>query len=189
MKSKSPTKIKTELRSIYSNVSCLFSMITNCAAEFKHGHMSIYDNECLDCSKTVTTEQIGDKMHYIMLDDHWLTLLEIAEHASISSEHVHTILHKQLGMRKLTARWCHVCWQSIKSTIDWRCHKSMLSCIGAILAALCNHQWNLDLPSYTQDETTANALDCHTGTSFKEGKNHSICRKGDGNSFFGIATG
>ena len=41
----------------------------------------------------------------IVINGHLLTLKKIAEAAGISDEQAHQILHEELGIRKLSARW------------------------------------------------------------------------------------
>ena len=55
----------------------------------------------------VTSQEMIDKIHDIVLNDRRLKVREIYETVNISVGHVWYILHECLGMRKLSARWVH----------------------------------------------------------------------------------
>ena len=53
----------------------------------------------------MTSQEMIDKIHDIVLNDRRLKVREISETVNISVERVWHILHEFLGMRKLSARW------------------------------------------------------------------------------------
>jgi len=53
----------------------------------------------------VTTPEIIDKIHELMLEDRRISAKSIAEQLGISREQVGSIIHKDLDMRKLSAKW------------------------------------------------------------------------------------
>lgn len=83
---------------------CAPSYATICrwVNEFKRGRTSVEDDPRSGRPKTVTTPDIVDKVHDIVLKDRRLKLSEIVK---ISKERVHFILTNELGMHKLSARW------------------------------------------------------------------------------------
>ncbi|KAF7286381.1 hypothetical protein GWI33_005674 [Rhynchophorus ferrugineus] len=70
--------------------------------------MSTEDGERSGRLKEVVTEEIIKKIHKIILNDHKLKLNEIADTLKISTECIHHIIHKYLGMRKFCAKWAQV---------------------------------------------------------------------------------
>jgi len=58
-----------------------------------------------DVQKSVTTTEIFKQVHDMLLDDLWMKVREIAETIGISKERVGYILHEELDMKKLCARW------------------------------------------------------------------------------------
>jgi histone-lysine N-methyltransferase SETMAR len=58
-----------------------------------------------DVQKSATTPEIIDQVHDMLLDDWRMKVREIAETVGISKECVGYILHEELDMRKLCARW------------------------------------------------------------------------------------
>jgi hypothetical protein len=58
-----------------------------------------------DVQKSVTTPEIFEQVHDMILDDLWMKVREIAETIGISKERVGYILHEELDMKKLCARW------------------------------------------------------------------------------------
>jgi len=57
----------------------------------------------------VTTSEIIDQIHELILEDHRISAKLIAEELSISGERVGSIIHEDLDMRKLSAKWVPKC--------------------------------------------------------------------------------
>ena len=55
--------------------------------------------------KSATTPEIIEQVHNMVLDDRWMKVHDIAETIGISKECVGYILHEELDMKKLCARW------------------------------------------------------------------------------------
>lgn len=68
--------------------------------KFRHGEMSTEDAELKRGrpKEAVTNENI-EKVHHVILNDHKVKLSDIADTVKITSEHVHHIIYKHLGMR------------------------------------------------------------------------------------------
>jgi histone-lysine N-methyltransferase SETMAR len=87
--------------------SSSFSTIKKWAAEFKRGCTSLEDDPCEGCPKSTTTSDLIEQVHDMVLDDRQMKAREIAEtiQVGISKEHVGYILHEELDMKKICARW------------------------------------------------------------------------------------
>ena len=59
--------------------------------------------------KTVTTPEIIDQIHELILKDMGISAKSIAEQLGISHERVGSIFHEDLGKRKLSAKWVPKC--------------------------------------------------------------------------------
>lgn len=101
----SPAAIKERLDKVYGTSAPSYSTVKNWVAELKRGRTTICDEERSGRPKTATTQELVDLVHQIVMDDRRLKVLEIAEAAGISGERVFHILHEDLGMKKLCARW------------------------------------------------------------------------------------
>lgn len=73
--------------------------------EFRCGRTSTKTIPSPGRPKEVTSKEIVNKIHDIVLEDCRVTITEIADIVKISTERIHNILHEHLGMRKLSARW------------------------------------------------------------------------------------
>jgi transposase len=100
-----PNEIHSKFLKVYEDSSPLISTIKKWAAEFKHGHASLEDDPREERPKSATTPKIIEQVHDILLDDRRMKVREIAETIGISKECVGYILHEQLDMTKLCARW------------------------------------------------------------------------------------
>jgi len=90
---------------VYGYSSPSFSTIKKWAAEFKRGRTSLEDIHVKDVQKSATTPEIIEQVHNLLLDDRWMKVCETAETIGILRELVGYILHEELDMKKLRARW------------------------------------------------------------------------------------
>ena len=105
LKGNTPTQIKVELDTVYGDNAPSFTTVKFWAAEFKRGRKSLGDDERSGRPKTATADDNIAKVHQMVLDDRRIKVREIAEVMKMSKERVCHILHQDLGMRKLSARW------------------------------------------------------------------------------------
>jgi len=70
----------------------------------------------------VTIPEIIDEIHAIILEDGRISAKSIAEQLDISRERVRSIIHKDLDMRKLSAKWVPKCLNADQTR--QRCHSS-----------------------------------------------------------------
>jgi len=99
-----PNEIHSKFIKVYADSSPLFSTVTKWAADIKRGCTSLKDDPCEGRPKSATTPEIIE-VHHMVLDDRQMKVREIAETIGISKECVGYILHEELDMKKLCARW------------------------------------------------------------------------------------
>ena len=80
-------------------------MVKKGAADFKWGRDSLEDGPRHERPATVTTQEIIDKIHDMLLTDRRLTKRYIAIELGISQERFLAIIHNHLEMTKVLARW------------------------------------------------------------------------------------
>jgi hypothetical protein len=90
---------------VYWDTYPSFSTIKKWAAEFKRGRTSIEGDPCEGRPKSTTPPDIIKQVYDMILDDWRMKVREIAETIGISKEPVGCILHEELDMKKLCARW------------------------------------------------------------------------------------
>jgi len=96
-------------------------------AQFKLGDFSTCDAPRPGQPKTVTTPEIIDQIHELILEDRQIVAKSIVEQLGISRERVGSIIHEDLDMRKLSAngvpkclnadqkhRWCQLSEQLLE---------------------------------------------------------------------------
>jgi len=99
-----PNEIHSKFIKVYGD-SSPFSTIKKWAAEFKRGCTSLEDDPLEGRPKSATTPEIIEQVHDMVLDDPRMKVREISETTGISKEGVGYILHEELDMKKLCARW------------------------------------------------------------------------------------
>jgi len=105
MKGKTPQETKEKLDKHYGDSAPSIRTVYKWFQNFRSGHMGTSDAERSGRPVEVTTQEIIDKIHDMVMDDRRVKVREIASAVGISNERVHNILHKHLDMKKLSARW------------------------------------------------------------------------------------
>ena len=91
-------------------------------AQFKLGDFSTCDVPRPGLSETVTIPEVSDQIHDLILEDCRISAKSIAEQMGISRERVRSIIHEDLDMRKLSAKWIPKYLNSDQKR--QRCHSS-----------------------------------------------------------------
>jgi len=78
-------------------------------AQFKRGDFSTCDAPRPGRPKTVTTPEIIDQIHELILEDRWILAKSIAEQVGITCERVGSIIHEGLDTQKLFVKWVPKC--------------------------------------------------------------------------------
>ncbi|KAG5345605.1 GVQW3 protein, partial [Acromyrmex charruanus] len=103
MKGLTPKEIKADLDNVYSISAPAFATVYNWVNEFKR--VSTCNAPRSGRPIETTMPEIIDKVHDIVLTDRRVKVRELIEATGISHGTVISILHEQLGMKKLSARW------------------------------------------------------------------------------------
>jgi len=94
----------------------------------------------------VTTPEIIDQIHELILEDCRISAKSIAEQLGISREQVGSIIHEDLDMQKLSTKWVLKCLNADKKC--QRCHSSE-----ELLEFFWHHPNNFLSRLVTMDET------------------------------------
>ena len=78
-------------------------------AQFKRGDFSTYDGPRPGRRKTVTVPEIIDQIHELIFEDRRISAKSIVEQLGISREWVGSIIHEDLDIRKLSAKFVSKC--------------------------------------------------------------------------------
>jgi len=87
----------------------LYATVKNWVAQIKRSDFSTCDAPRPGRPKTVTTPEIIDQIHEPILEDRRISAKSIAEQLGNSREPVGSIIHEDLDMRKLFAKWAPKC--------------------------------------------------------------------------------
>jgi len=87
----------------------LYATVKSWVAQFKRGDFSTCDVPRPGRPKTVTTPDIIDQIHELILEDQRISAKSIAEQLGISRERVGSTIHEDLDMRKLFEKWISKC--------------------------------------------------------------------------------
>jgi len=86
-----------------------YATAKNWLAQFERGDFFTCDAPRPGRPKTVTTPEITNQIHELILEDHQISAKSIAEQLGISRERVGSVIHEDLDMRKFSAKWVPKC--------------------------------------------------------------------------------
>ena len=115
LQDKSPKEIHAILKETLRKHAPSYSTVKNLVAQFKLRDFSTCDAPCPGRHKTVTTPEIIDQIHKLILEDCRISAKSIAEYLGISPEGVGSIIHEALDMRKLSSIGSQNVWTRIKN--------------------------------------------------------------------------
>ena len=105
LQGKVPKEIHAILTETLGKHATSYATVKNLVAQFKRGDFSTCDAPRPGRPKTVTTPDIIDQIHQLILEDRRISAKSTAEQLDISRERVGSIIHEDLDMRKLSAKW------------------------------------------------------------------------------------
>ena len=120
LQGKTPTKIHAILTETLEKHAQYYAIVKNWVAQFKSGDFSTCDAPRPGRPITLTTPEISDQIHELILEDRRISAKSIAEQLGISRERVGSIIHEDLNMRKLSSKWVPKCLKADQKL--QRCH-------------------------------------------------------------------
>jgi len=129
LQGKAPKEIHAILTETLEEHAPSYATVKNWAALFKRADFSTCDAPRPGRPKTVTTPEITFQIHELILDDRQISAKSIAEQLGISRERVRSIIHEDLDMRKLSAKWVPICLNADQKR--QRCQSSGLEIFSA----------------------------------------------------------
>jgi len=109
LQGKAPKEIHAILTERLGEYAPSYATIKNWVAQFKRGEFSTCDAPRPGRHKTVTTPEIIDQIQELILEDRRISAKSIAEQLGISHERAGSIIHEDLDMRRLSAKWVPKC--------------------------------------------------------------------------------
>ena len=98
-----PKEIRAILTETLGEHAPPYATVKNCVAELKRGDFSTCDAPRPGRPTTVTTPEIIDQIHELILENCWISAKSIGEQLGILHERVGSIIHEDLDKWKL-------CW-------------------------------------------------------------------------------
>ena len=105
LQGKAPKEFHAILKETLGENAPSRATVKNWVAQFKNGNFSTCDAPRPGRPKRVIIDQI----HELILEDRRISAKSIAEQLGISRERVGSIIHEDLNMRKLSAKWVSKC--------------------------------------------------------------------------------
>ena len=93
LQGKAPKEIHAILKETLGEHAPSYATVKNWVAQFKRGDFSTCDSPCPGRPKTVTTPEIIDQIHELILEDRRISANSIAERLCNSRERVGSIVH------------------------------------------------------------------------------------------------
>jgi len=111
----------------------------------------------------VTTQEIIDQIHELILEDRRISAKSISEQLGISRERVGSIIHEDLDMRKLSAKWVPKCLNADQKRQRCQSSEQILEISrrdpnGSLSDAIGDHGRNLVISLWPGDKATINGV-------------------------------
>jgi len=129
-----PKEIHAILKETLGEHAPSYATVKYWVAQIKRGDFST-----CDAPKTVTTPKIIDQIHELILEDHRISAKSIAEQLAISRERVGSIIHEDLDVRKLSAKWVPKCLNTDQKLQRCQSSEQIWNFFGAIQIISCRH--------------------------------------------------
>ena len=123
-----------------------YATVKNRVAQFKRGDFSTCVAPRPGRPKTVTTPEINDQIHKLILEDFRVSAKSIAEQLDISRERVGSIIHED--MRKLSAKWVPKCLNADQNRQRCQSSEQIWNFFGAIQMISLRDWWLWMKPGY-----------------------------------------
>jgi len=148
LQGKAPKEIRAILTEILREHAPSYATVKNWVAQFKCGDFSTCDVHRPGWHKTVTTPEIIDQIQELILENHWILAKSIAEQLGISREWVGSIIHEDLDMQKLSAKWVPKCLNADKNVNSASCPSNFWNFFGTFQMIPCRNWWPWRKPGY-----------------------------------------
>jgi len=139
--------------------------------------------------KTVITPEIIDQIHNLILEDCCISAKSISEQLGISREWVGSVIHEDLDMRKLSAKWVPKMPESGSKTstvpIVWASFGIVLVRSKWFPVMIGDHGWNLVITLWPGDKATINGVAAKRLTPPQKIPSANICWKSSRLDFLG----
>ena len=109
LQGRAPKEIHAILTETLGEHAPSYATVKNWVAQFKRGDFSTCDAPLPGRPKTVTTLEIIDQIHELILEDCRISAKSIAEQLGISCEWVGSIIHEDVDMWRLSTKWVLKC--------------------------------------------------------------------------------
>ena len=98
-------QIKAELDEVHGESAPSLKTLYFWINEFKRGWTTTKDEARSGRPIEVTTSDMVEKNHHMIMEDRWIKVREISKAVGIFTERVYDILHEKLEFKKVCARW------------------------------------------------------------------------------------
>ena len=105
LEGQSSKQVEERLTSVYGQSSPSSSTIKRWVKEFQRGRESLEDDPRSGRPTTSTSPENIEKVHTLVIENRRISLYELEEATGISYGSIHNILHDELHMSQVCARW------------------------------------------------------------------------------------
>ena len=163
LQAKVPKEIHATLKEPLGEHAPSYATVKNWVAQFKRDVFTS-DVPHPGRPKTVTTLEIIDQIHELILEDHRISAKSIAEQLGTSRGRVGSIIHEDLDVQKLSAKWVPKCLN-----MDQKCQRCVVwATFGIFLArskwfpvTIGGHGRNLVISLWPGATATINGVAAH----------------------------
>jgi histone-lysine N-methyltransferase SETMAR len=174
-----PNEIYSKFIKVYGDSSPSFSTIKEWTAEFKRGRTNLEDDPREGLPKSATPKII-EQVHDMLSDERRIKVREIAETIGFSKQRGGYILHEELGIKRLCARWVPRLLSADQKRTCMKISEQSLKRFNKNETDFVRRFITMDSPLNPIIQTAVKTVERSRLLSAKEDKVGSISRKGHG---------
>jgi histone-lysine N-methyltransferase SETMAR len=128
---KTPKTIHEEMLAVYHDGCPSYDVVKHWCRQFKCGRLSIHDEPRSGRPSTSCDDDMIQKVEKMILEDRRIKVKNIAAELGISQGSVFDIIHNELNMTKVSARWIPRLLTPVQKMQRRECHSSVVACQAA----------------------------------------------------------
>ncbi|KAI6655363.1 Transposase [Oopsacas minuta] len=123
----SPTDAHKDLEEVYKDAALPYSTVVDWARRFREGRVSIEDGARIGRPVSSASDKNILEVSVLLKEDPHITLVEIADAVGISTGTAQAIVHDNMKIRKICARWVPHLLTQVQKAKKVQCSTKLLS--------------------------------------------------------------
>lgn len=126
LQEKSPSAIHAEMLGVYKDACPSYAIVKHWCKQFRYGRMSVQDEQRSGRPSTSREEDTIRQVEVLIMEDRRITIDKIVKKLGISHGSAVSIIHNDLHMNKVSARWIPRLLSPLQKQTRSQCSREMI---------------------------------------------------------------